>query len=149
LLDDFIAAHETRSGVRRTPTASPSPFGEPRHLRVLLVDADRIGRTAFARGLAREKCLVTIAASLEELGEIVRTGEPVDAVLLDGQHPARLLLLEMIVDRFPGAAIVVRSSAEDATRALLHSLGVTRFEVVPAGGLPDALVAAVWRVATG
>jgi CheY-like chemotaxis protein len=149
LMEEFVATHEIRSSITAKDSAVRTRVTKARHLRVLLVDADRVGRVTLARGLARETCLVTIAVSIEELGEIVRSGEQFDAALVDDQHPARLLLMEMIVDSFPGVSLVVRSTAEEATRDVLHALGVARFEVVPVGGSPDALVAAVVRVAAG
>jgi CheY-like chemotaxis protein len=159
LMEDFIAAHEIRSSVTAKESAPPTPTApaearprtsaRPRRLRVLLVDADRIGRATLARALAREKCQVTVVDSLEELGQVVRSGEEIEAAILDGQHPAKLLLMEMIVDRFPGVALVVRCAGEEATRTLVHALGVERFEVLPSGASPDALIAAVFRSVTG
>jgi CheY-like chemotaxis protein len=157
LMEDFIAAHEIRSSVTAKESAPALPAtpaearpralsARPRRLRLLLVDADRIGRATLARGLAREKCQVTVVDSIEELGQVVRSGEQIDAAILDGQHPAKLLLMEVIVDRFPGVALVVRSAGEEATRTLVHALGVERFEVLPLGVSPDVLIAAVLRV---
>ncbi len=148
LLEDFVAAYEIRTGVTVKASATRERVSpRPRELRVLLVDADRIGRTTLARGLARQRCLVTIAASLEELGEIARAGEEIDIAVVDGRLSSRMLLMEVIADRFPGVSLVVRTSSEDATRTVLHALGVKRFEVVPVEASVDALVAAVQRVA--
>jgi CheY-like chemotaxis protein len=149
LLEDFIAEHEIRSGVTAKESGPRPRVPKPRPMRVLLVDADRVNRTTLARGLARERCLVTIAATLEELGEIARSGEEIDAAVVDARHPARMLIIEMIVDRFPDVAIVVRSAAEEATGAMLHALGVPRFEVVPVDVPPEAVAAAVLRVGPG
>jgi len=60
LLEDFIAAYEIRTGVTVKESATRARVTpRPREQRVLLVDADRVGRTTLARGLARQKCLVT------------------------------------------------------------------------------------------
>lgn len=149
LLEDFIAAYEIRTGVTVKESATRARVTpRPREQRVLLVDADRVGRTTLARGLARQKCLVTIAASLEELGQIARSGEEIDTAVLDGRLSSRLLFMEVIADRFPGVSLVVRTDAEDTTRTLLHALGVERFELVPVEASVDTLVAAVLRVAS-
>jgi hypothetical protein len=149
VLGEFIAEHEIRTGVRPQRPTSSTPPAPPRssrcQLRVLLVDSDRIARPTLARALLREGCQVTAVDSLEELGVVARTSEEVDVAILDGRHPAKLLLMEVIVERFPGAALVVRSAGEAATRALLGALGVTRFDVLPADAPAEALVGAVLK----
>jgi len=157
VLEDFIGVREARSGVReREPTVpvarvevrprGPTP---ERRLRVLLVDADRIGRVVLARALVRESCQVTVVDSLEELGQIARSGEEIEVAIFDGQHPAKLLLMEVTVDRYPGVALVVKSTGEAATRAVIQALGVGRFEVLALDASTDGLVAAVARVGRG
>ncbi|HEY8088185.1 MAG TPA: hypothetical protein VIF09_10080 [Polyangiaceae bacterium] len=158
LLDDFIVQHETPSGIRGRGPVSSGPqlvgrlalrsraFSEGRPRRVLLVDADRIGRPVLARALLRASCQVTVVDSLEELGQIARSGEDIDVAIVDAQHPARLLVLEVIVDSFPGVSLVVRSAGEAATRALLHALGAVRFEVRSRDASTEELIAAVIAV---
>jgi ActR/RegA family two-component response regulator len=153
VVEDFVTAHEIRSGVRKKESAAPKPVirmevhTRDRRLRVLLVDADRIGRLALARALVREDCHVTVVDSVEELGQVVRSDEEVDVALFDGKHAAKLLLMEVIVERFPGVSLVVRSAGEAATCAVIHALGVARFEVLAGDVSADGLVAAVRRVA--
>lgn len=168
VLDDFIAKHEERSGIRRkdaggAPAPAPSaprPLGRiavrprkppqaqaPHRTRVLLVDADRVGRSALARALLREGFEVATVGSLEELGEIVRSGEALDVVVLDDRHPGRLLVIETVVDGLPGASLVVRSAEEGASRSLLGALGVSELEVVGCTASSDAVVQAVLRAA--
>jgi hypothetical protein len=53
----------------------------------------------------------------------------------------------VIVERFPGVSIVVRSTGEAATRAVVEALGVARFEVLEGHTPHEGLVAAVLRVA--
>jgi hypothetical protein len=133
LLDDFIQRHEIRSGVRE------------RSHHVLLVDTDRLGRSVLARALLREKWQVTVVDSVEELGELARSGERVHVAILDGRHPAKLLLIEMMVEHFPGVALVVRSEGEAATCKVLQALGIESFEVVPAAASSEELVEAARR----
>ena len=135
LLDDFIRRHENRSGVRE------------RSLQVMLVDTDRLGRSVLARALLRERWHVTVVDSLEELGELARSGEVVDVAILDGRHPAKLLMLEMMVDHFPSAALVVRSAGEGATCKLLQALGVASFEMLPLDASSETIVEAARRMA--
>jgi ActR/RegA family two-component response regulator len=157
VVEDFITAHEIRSGVRKKESAAPKPVvraevrphgsTKDRRLRVLLVDADRIGRMALARALVREGCEVTVVDSVEELGQVVRSDEEIHVALFDGKHAAKLLLMEVIVERFPGVSLVVRSTGESATRAVIDALGVGRYEVLAGDASADGLVAAVLRVA--
>jgi CheY-like chemotaxis protein len=160
VLDDYIGKLEVRSGIRASKRDSPPstprrraatpPRGavQPRRLRVLLVDVDPVGRAALARALVRENCEVTSAGSLEELGQVIRTGEDLDVAVLDDLQPARLVVMQMIVDRFPAVSLVVRSAGIAATRTLLGALGVTRFEVLPGVTPAEALVDAILTVTT-
>jgi CheY-like chemotaxis protein len=124
LLDDFIAKHEARSGVRDKDAR------DARRRAVLLVDPDRVGRPALARALLRARCHVAVVDSAQQLEELAAAGETVDVAVVDVIHPARLALLVGIVERFPDARIIVRSDSGDDTRDLLHGLGATRFDVV-------------------
>jgi CheY-like chemotaxis protein len=137
LLDDFIAKHEARSGVRDKEAP------EARRLAVLLVDPDRINRPALARALLRARCHVEVVDSALELEELAAAGERLDVVVVDVMHPARLALLVGIVERFPDARIIVRSDSGDETNDLLHGLGATRFQVVPRHTAIRVLVNAV------
>jgi CheY-like chemotaxis protein len=169
VLDDFVAKHEERSGIRKkdlppAPASAPAPMPlgriavRPRksapakaahRTRVLLVDSDRIGRAGLARALLREGFEVATVGSLEELGEIVRSGDELDVVVLDDRHPGRLLVMETVVDGIPGASLVVRSAEEGATRSLLGALGVSEVEVVACSASSEAVVAVVVKTALG
>lgn len=137
LLDDFVAKYEPRSGVRDKEAP------EPRRRSVVLVDPDRIGRPALARALLRAGCHVTVVDSPAQLEELAAAGEAIDVAVVDVMHPARLPLLEAIVERFPGARLVVRSDSGEDTHDLLGGLGAARFEVVPRLTPVRTLVAAV------
>jgi CheY-like chemotaxis protein len=160
LLDEFIAKHEARSGIReKDPESSATPSSgvavAPRGsaqthlLRVLLVDADPVGRSVLARELRRESCHVTAVGSLDELGPVVRSDADLDVAVFDDRHPARILIMEAVVERFPAVSLVVRSAGEAATRTLLGALGVTQFEVLSCHASSDALVDAILKVAAG
>ena len=162
VLDDFITKQQARSGVRVKGEASekPKPLGRiavrsreapPRagRPRVLLVDADPLGRSAAARALLRENCQVTAIGSLEELGVVTRADGDFEVAVLDDQHPAKLLILEVVVERFPTASLVVRGVAAQATRSALGVLGVKEFELVPSHASSQALVDAIRKVAAG
>jgi hypothetical protein len=160
LVDDFIADQEVRSGVRERPELPPLPTSpnashvrvrqppapRPRRPHLLLVYADHVGRPALARALLRAGCQVTVVDSVEELGVVIRSRDEVDVAIVDGGHPAKLLLMELIVDRFPKVALIVRSSGEAATRALLGALGVARFDVLPGDASWETLIDAVLAV---
>lgn len=133
LLDDFIQRHEVRSGVRE------------RSDHVLLVDTDRLRRSVLARALLRDKWQVTVVDSVEELGELARSGQGVHVAILDGRHPAKLLLMEMMVEHFPDVSLVVRSEGEAATCKVLQALGIQSFEVLPAAASSEELVEAARR----
>lgn len=156
LVEDFVRGQEIRSGVGdKVPAstaaadhvATPGRSVHDGRLRVLLVDTDRLGRSVLARTLLREQWHVTVVDSLEELGEVVRSGDGVHVAILDGQHPAKLLFIEMLVEHFPAVSLVVRSAGEAATRMLIQALGVARFDVLPARASSESLVEAVRRVA--
>lgn len=141
LLDDFVAKHEERSGVRdKGAPASRRPS-------VVLVDPDRVGRPALARALLRAGCHVTVVDSAHQLEEIAAAGEVVDVAIVDVMHAARLPLLEGIVEHFPSARLVVRSDAEEGTSDLLQGLGARRFEIVPRGTTAQALASTASRSA--
>lgn len=125
LLDDFVARHEARSGVRDKEAT------EARRRSVVLVDPDRIGRPALARALLRAGCHVTVVDAPGQLEELSAAGEKVDVAVVDVMHPARLPLLEAIIERFPQARIVVRTDSGEDTGDLLTGLGATQFDVVP------------------
>jgi CheY-like chemotaxis protein len=144
LLDDFIAKHEVRSGVRsKEPTVARRKVPESGSVNVILVDPDRIGRPAVARALLRAGCHVTAVDSTRQLEELSAAGEKVDVAIVDVMHPARLAMLEGIVERFPEARLVVRSDSGEGTRDLLNGLGAARFEIVPRHTPARVLVTAV------
>jgi CheY-like chemotaxis protein len=123
LLDDFVAKHEARSGVR-------DKEAKARRRAVVLVDPDRVSRPALARALLRAGCHVTVVESAQELEALADAGETVDVAIVDLKHPARLPLLGLLVERFPLARLLVRSDAGEDTTDLLQGLGATRFAVV-------------------
>jgi len=144
LLDDFVAKHEVRSGVRgKEPTVARRAAPETGAANVILVDPDRVGRPAVARALLRAGFHVTAIDSTRQLEELSAAGEKVDVAIVDVLHPARLALLEGIVERFPEARLVVRSDSGEGTRDLLQGLGAARFDILPRHTPVRVLVTAV------
>jgi hypothetical protein len=135
-----IAARAASSG--SSPTI-PSSRVRKATLGIILVDADRVGRTAVARALLRAHWDVTVVESTDELQSLVDVGEPVDVALVDAAHPAAPALLEAIAQRHPEMVVVARSADAIRTRAHLTELGLERFDVrsreAPAEELIDAI----------
>jgi ActR/RegA family two-component response regulator len=159
-LDGFITKQQARSGVRvkERAAAEPAPGRTPvrprdsaparaERRRILLVDADPVGRSSLARALQREGYQPTAIASVEELGVVTRATGDFEVVVLDDRHPAKLVIMEMVVERFPAVSLVVRTAGEASTRTLLGTLGVTQFEVLAKQASSQELVDAVRKVA--
>jgi len=160
LLDD-LAGQLDPSGIPRPPDSQAPPSSVPRpvariamhpgsaprvrglQLGVLLVDADRVGRTTLARSLLRAQSNVTLVDTLADLVAVINADEVVDAVLLDISHPAAQAIVELLVRSRPEAAVVARGGDPVRTRAFLTQLGVTKLDVrsreAPAEELIDAL----------
>jgi hypothetical protein len=163
LVDDLITQIDPSAAAVVDPSIPPSSMPRPvrpasraraspapsRPLGVLLVDADRFGRTALARALLRSKWEVTVVDSPEDLDAALGSGEPIDVVLVDATHPRAQSIVEAVTTARPGAAVVARSGDSIRTRALLASLGVTKIEVRSREAPAEELVDAVKRVAGG
>jgi hypothetical protein len=128
--------------------APPSSRQRPR-LGVLLVDADRVGRTTLARALLRAKWDVTLVDSPEDLASALAAPEPIDAAIIDAQHPAAHAVVEKLARERPAAAVVARSADPARARGLLGELGVVRFDVRSRDAPPEELIEAVKRSASG
>ena len=167
LVDDLVAQLDpaevapASSGIPPAPDSQAPPSSVPRpvarikmhpgssprvrglQLGVLLVDADRVGRTTLARALLRSQANVTLIDSVEDLAAVINGDEVVDAILVDATHPAAQAIVELLVRHRPDAAVVTRSSDPARTRALLLHLGVAKFDVrsreAPAEELIDAV----------
>ncbi|HEY6458569.1 MAG TPA: hypothetical protein VIY73_00415 [Polyangiaceae bacterium] len=136
------AAASTSASSGSSP-AIPSSRVRKATLGVVLVDADRVGRTGVARALLRAHWDVTVVESTEELRSLLDVGEPVDVALVDAAHPSAPALFEAIGRAHPGIVVVARSADAIRTRAHLTELGVERFDVrsreAPAEELIDAI----------
>ena len=153
----------------RSSEASPSktpPFSGPREIGrvevrgapsrpvvasigVLLVDPDRVGRTAIARALVRANSNVTVVDTAGELERAFADGETFDVAVLDAHHSAAEAIISALSAKLPRVAIVARSNEAAATRALLADRGITRFDVrsrdAPAEELVDAMARTLER----
>jgi two-component system, cell cycle sensor histidine kinase and response regulator CckA len=93
--------------------APPVPHPEPRLLRVLLVDDDRMVRAATSRMLARIGHAVTEAPGAREALEALESGEArhehVDVVLTDRTMPDMdgIALARLVNERWPGLPVVL------------------------------------------
>jgi hypothetical protein len=159
LVDDLIAQVDPSAAHVADPSIPPSSM--PRPVRaalrersgpapvrrgVLLVDADRVGRTAVARALLRASWEVTVVDSPEDLEAALGSGDRIDVVLVDATHPRAQAVVEAVAGVRPDVAVVARSGDAIRTRAVLAGLGVTRLEVRSREAPAEELVDAVRRV---
>lgn len=113
---------------RLRPRPGSSPRVKPQAA-VLLVDADRVARSAVARALLRAKWDVTAVDTAAELDSALQSGESIDLLLIDGNHPEAEAMLEAILSDRPSVGVVIRSGDASRSRALLTALGAERYEV--------------------
>jgi hypothetical protein len=163
LVDDLVAAVERPSFRPARSTSAPPPStsrpvdrsasvtASAPHIRsakpgVLLVDGDRVGRTALARALLRAEWEVTVIDAVSDLASVLASGERVDVALVDMAHPLADAVIESLVRSHPHVAVVARSAEPDRTRAMLGRFGIGSYEVRPREGLPDDLALAVRRI---
>ncbi|HEX8793579.1 MAG TPA: hypothetical protein VF765_21700 [Polyangiaceae bacterium] len=164
LLDDLVeklggedadASGEMQASVP-PPASLPRPIARMRTRRLssprvkpqfslVLVDADRVGRSSVARALLRAKWDVTAVDTVSELVATLHAGEPIDMVLIDGHHADAQAMLEAVLSARPGAGIVMRSGDAGRARALLTALGAERFEVRSHDAPTEELVEAARR----
>jgi CheY-like chemotaxis protein len=142
--EDSVPPSSVPRPIARIATrAVSSPLVRKNTLGVLLVDGDRVGRTAVARALLRAHWDVTVIESVADLNTALESGDPVDVALVDAAHPAAHALLEAIARLRPEAVVVARSSDAIRTRAQLGELGLVKFDVrareAPAEELIDAI----------
>jgi len=105
-----------------------SPRVKPKHS-VVLVDDDRVGRSGVARALLRAKWDVTAVDTVADLAAMLRAGESIDVLLIDGHHAEAETILGAVLRAQPNVAVVVRSWDAARSRAQLVALGAVRYEV--------------------
>ena len=166
LLDD-LAGQLDPSGIPPPPDSQAPPSSVPRpvariamhpvsaprvrglRLGVLLVDADRVGRTTLARALLRADSNVTLVDTVADLVAVINADEVVDALLLDIAHPAAQAIVEVLVKSRPEAAVVARGGDVVRARAFLTQLGVTKLDVRSRDAPAEELIDALKRTAAG
>jgi hypothetical protein len=163
LVDDLVAAVE-RPSFRPARTSAPPPsvsrpvargsassypHGRSAKPGVLLVDGDRVGRTALARALLRADWEVTVIDAVSDLASVLASGDPVDVALVDMAHPLAEAVIESLARSDAHVAVVARSAEPAHTRAMLGRFGIASYEVRPREGLPDELALAVRRIPRG
>jgi hypothetical protein len=159
LIDDLVEKLEPGRASSTEDSAPPSSMPRPiarigpappsnsdirrAKLGVVLVDADRVGRTAVARAFLRAHWDVTVVESAADLASLLDSGDPLDAAVVDAAHPATQAILDELLSNRPDAVVVVRSSDAIRTRAHLGDIGVKRFDVrareAPAEELIDTI----------
>lgn len=164
LLDDLVARLDpTAASPAAHPTVPPAsmprPIGRPAsavvtrreatRLNVLLVDGDRVGRTAVARALLRAKWQVTVVESPDDLRDALASGEPVDAAIVDAQHPAAQAIVQALAAERRQVTVVARSSDAVRARELLVQLGIVRWDVRSRDAPAEELIEAVRRAWEG
>jgi hypothetical protein len=166
LLDD-LAGQLDPSAIPRPPDSEAPPSSNPRpvariamhpgsaprvrglQLGVLLVDADRVGRTTLARALLRAQSNVTLVDRVDDLVAVINADEVIDVMLLDAAHPAAQAIVEVLARSRPEAAVVARSGDVGRTRAWLAQLGVAKFDVRSREAPAEELIDALRRTAAG
>jgi len=166
LLDDLVGQLDP-SGIPPPPDSAAPPSSVPRpvariamspvssprirpmSLAVLLVDEDRVGRATLARALLRAEMNVSVIETLDELLTTLAAGDPIDALLMDAAHPEAQAMIETLIGRRPGVAVVTRTSDAGRTRALLGQLAVTKFDVRSREAPGEELIDAVKRLVGG
>jgi hypothetical protein len=135
-----------RPVARVASRARSSPRVRSERVGVLLVDADRVGRTTLARALLRAQWEVTVVDSRAELDAALESGDPVHVALVDATHAHAQAVVEALARVRPDVAVVARSGDSIRTGALLAHLGVAKFEVRSREAPAEELVDAVRRI---
>jgi DNA-binding NtrC family response regulator len=138
-----------RRVARMAMNPGSSPRIRPMSLAVLLVDEDRVGRATLARALLRAEVNVSVIETLDELLTTLAAAEPIDALLIDAAHPEAQAMIETLIGRRPGVAVVARTSDAGRTRALLAHLAVTKFDVRSREAPGEELIDTVKRLVGG
>lgn len=121
--------------------ASPRPRATK--LAVVLVDGDRVGRTALARALLRGQCEVMVADLPGDLEAALDAADPVDVALVDSSHPAASAIVTLLATRRPGVPLVVRSNDPVGTLARLAELTAAPVDVRARNAPSDELIDAM------
>lgn len=132
--------------VARVSLRARSPVPAKMELSVLLVDLDRVWRSMLARDLVRARWGVSVIDSVDELGDVMRPGEPIDVAIVDATHPHAAAIIDAVVSAFPTVVLVARASNRATARALLESKGLHRFDVRSREAPAEELIEAVRRI---
>jgi len=117
-----------RPAVSLRPERTSAPLARP--IGIVLVDSDRVGRTALARALVRECWDITVVDSQEDVASTLQAGI-VDAAVVDTSHSAAHAILEALVGRYPDVVLFLRRTGGAKARVDMARLPAKRFEVIP------------------
>jgi hypothetical protein len=153
-VEDAVVSGDTQSSipppasiprrVRMRPRPASSPPVKPR-TSVVLVDADRVGRSTLARTLLRAKWDVTAVDTAADMVATLQAGEAIDVLLIDAHHAELETILGAVLSARPSVAVVIRSWDAARSRALLTGLGAEKFEVRSHDAPPEELLEAARR----
>jgi hypothetical protein len=138
----------TRSVRQPTSGAAPHSTRAPK-MAIVLVDGDRVGRTALARALLRAGCEVMVADLPRDLESALDAADPVDVALVDADHAAAIAIVALLAERRPGVPVVVRSNDPVGMLARLAQVTTAKVDVRPRHAGPDELIDAMKRVLPG
>jgi CheY-like chemotaxis protein len=158
LVDDLVAELGEPASVPAQPTVPPAsvarPVAQSHHrshpgppLGIVLVDADRVGRTSLARALVRERWIVTVVDSERDVPSALEGGAAIDVALVDASHPAATAIVLSLARAIPELPVVARSADAAHARATLGRIGLARLDVRSTETPPEELIEALRRAA--
>jgi ActR/RegA family two-component response regulator len=110
-------------------------------LGVVLVDADRLGRTALSRAFLRQGMTVRVVDSIGEVLEAAAELLMVHVLVCAADGPQVAAELLELRDRLPALAVLARGTNETTTAAMLALVGPKRHAVLRARATVAEVVA--------
>jgi CheY-like chemotaxis protein len=95
----------------------------------LLVEQDPVARVSLARALVQCRVSVRVVATMDDLSAALASAEPIDAAVVDAQHPSAASIVDALAQVSPDLVIVARACDEGPVHQALTRLGIRRFGV--------------------
>ena len=95
----------------------------------LLVEQDPVARVALARALVQCRLGVRVIDTMSDLSTALASAEPIDAAVVDAQHPSAVTIVHALAQHRPDLVIVARACDEAPVHEALTRLGIRRFGV--------------------